>query len=68
MTARLLIKNAAQLITMSGYSDRPAIKEKMSQIGLIENGAVYIEDGIIVEVGASNEMVAKYKDLLALTE
>ncbi len=68
MTARLLIKNAAQLITMSGYSDRPAIKEKMSQIGLIENGAVYIEDGIIVEVGASNEMIAKYKDLLALTE
>ncbi|WP_165996090.1 imidazolonepropionase [Bacillus sp. Cs-700] len=68
MTARLLIKNAAQLITMSGYSDRPAIKEKMSQIGLIENGAVYIEDGIIVEVGASNEMIAKYKDSLALTE
>ncbi|MYL64261.1 imidazolonepropionase [Bacillus hwajinpoensis] len=68
MTARLLIKNAAQLITMSGYSDRPAIKEKMSQIGLIENGAVYIEDGIIIEVGASNEMVAKYKDSVALTE
>jgi imidazolonepropionase len=68
MTARLLIKNAAQLITMSGYSDRPAIKEKMSQIGLIENGAVYIEDGIIVEVGSSNEMVSKYKDSVALTE
>ncbi|PFG13463.1 imidazolonepropionase [Bacillus sp. es.036] len=68
MTARLLIKNAAQLITMSGYSDRPAIKEKMSQIGLIENGAVYIEDGIIVEVGSSHEMVAKYKDSVALSE
>jgi imidazolonepropionase len=68
MTARLLIKNAAQLITMSGYSDRPALKEQMSQIGLIENGAVYIEDGIIVEVGSSNEMVAKYKDSVALTE
>ena len=68
MTARLLIKNAAQLITMSGYSDHPAIKEKMSQIGLIENGAVYIEDGTIVEVGSSNEMVAKYKDSVALTE
>ncbi|MCA0990669.1 imidazolonepropionase [Pseudalkalibacillus hwajinpoensis] len=68
MTARLLIKNAAQLITMSGYSDRPALKKKMSKIGLIENGAVYIEDGIIVEVGSSNEMVAKYKDSVALTE
>ncbi|WP_273835194.1 imidazolonepropionase [Guptibacillus sedimenti] len=68
MTTRLLIKNAAQLITMSGYSDSPAIKEEMSQIGLIEKGAVYIEDGIIVEVGSSNEMVAKYKDSVELTE
>ncbi|WP_226657609.1 imidazolonepropionase [Pseudalkalibacillus hwajinpoensis] len=68
MTARLLIKNAAQLITVSGYSDRPAIKEEMSQIGLIENGAMYIEDGIIVEVGTSTRIVEKYKELTAQTE
>lgn len=68
MTARLLIKNAAQLITMSGYSERPAIKEEMSQIGLIENGALYIEDGIIIEVGSSKRIVEKYKELTAATE
>ncbi|WP_273853567.1 imidazolonepropionase [Guptibacillus spartinae] len=68
MTARLLIKNAAQLITMSGYSERPAIKEEMSQIGLIENGALYIEDGIIIEVGSSKRIVEKYKELTASTE
>ena len=68
MTERLLIKNAAQLITMSGYSDRPAIKEEMCEIGIIENGALYIEDGIIVEVGSSKRIVEKYKELTASTE
>ncbi|MGB8002489.1 MAG: imidazolonepropionase [Anaerobacillus sp.] len=64
MTNKLLITHAAQLITMKGYSERPAIKAAMSELDIIENGALYIEDGKVVETGSSNEICEKYKSLL----
>ena len=68
MTKRLLIKNAAQLITMEGYSNHPARKDEMSQIGMIEDGAVYMENGIIIEVGPSADIVNKYQDSIHASE
>ncbi|MFD2923788.1 imidazolonepropionase [Halobacillus naozhouensis] len=62
MTRKLLITNAAQLITMAGHTDQPAKKEAMSQLGVIENGAVYMEDGKVVEVGSDQEIREKYQD------
>lgn len=60
MTQKLLITGAAQLITMAGHSQKPAVKEAMSDLQIIENGAVYMEDGRIVEVGTTEELQGKY--------
>ncbi|MCP3029932.1 imidazolonepropionase [Halobacillus sp. A1] len=60
MTDKLLIMNAAQVITMKGHSDRPAIQGEMAELDIIENGAVYIEDGKIAAVGPTDEISSNY--------
>lgn len=57
---KLLITNASELITMAGHTEKPAVKEAMSKLEIIENGAVYMEDGKIVEVGGSEALREKY--------
>ncbi|MFG6114737.1 imidazolonepropionase [Halobacillus sp. MO56] len=64
MTQKLLITNAAQLITMSGHNDHPAKQEAMSKLEIIENGSVYIEEGKVVAVGTDEEIRADYQDLI----
>ena len=49
---KLIIKNASELITCKGKA--PKHGKDMSDIGLIKNGCIVIEDGIIVDVGTSN--------------
>lgn len=61
MTQNMLISNASQVITMSGHSDKPAKKGAMSEINIIENGSIWIEDDKIVEVGTDKEIREKYK-------
>ncbi|KGX85999.1 imidazolonepropionase [Pontibacillus litoralis] len=61
MVQRMFISNAAQLVTMAGHT-APATKEAMSILNVIENGAVWIEDGIIVEVGTDEGLRETYKD------
>ncbi len=51
-TIDLLIKNAAQLITLKG-SKNPRIKEEMNELGIITNGMLAIDDGRIVDVGTN---------------
>ncbi|SEA37527.1 imidazolonepropionase [Thalassobacillus cyri] len=64
MTQKLLITNAAQLITMAGHNDHPAKQEAMSDLEIIENGSVYIEEGKVVAVGTDEEVRADYQDLI----
>ncbi|HBT61612.1 MAG TPA: imidazolonepropionase [Elusimicrobia bacterium] len=47
---RILIVNAAQLLTMAG-ADRPRHGEEMRGLGLVRDGAVLIEDGRILAAG-----------------
>ena len=54
--ADLLIHSAHTMATMKGYSERPASGESMSEIGLIEDGAVAIRKGIIIAVGTTEEV------------
>lgn len=56
MKRPLFIKNAAQLLTLKGFSQRPAVKQEMGQLSIIENGAVWIKDGLIVKAGTTNEI------------
>lgn len=45
-----LILNAGQLLTMTG-PDRPRCGKEMSSVGMIRDGAVLIEDGVILAAG-----------------
>ncbi|MBM3144964.1 MAG: imidazolonepropionase [Chloroflexi bacterium] len=53
----MLIHSAGQLLTISGSSQRG---HALGDLGIIENGAVLIEDDLIVAVGPSDEMCAIY--------
>jgi imidazolonepropionase len=59
MYADLLIHSAGMMVTMQGHSDLPARREGMSEIGLIENGAVAVRDGKIVAVGSTGDVLAE---------
>jgi imidazolonepropionase len=59
MKIDLIIYNAAQLVTCasSGKAKRGA---QMRDVGIIENGALAINDGAIVAVGDSEEITEKF--------
>jgi imidazolonepropionase len=54
----LLIKNADELITLSG-PNKPRIKKEMNNLGIIKNGSVAIKNGVIFDVGKNLKYVAK---------
>jgi imidazolonepropionase len=55
MDANLIIRNAAQLVTCSGF--RAKHGSEMADLGIIENGAVVVEGGRIQAVGRSQELL-----------
>jgi len=55
----MLIHSIAQLLTIAGSPQRG---HDLGDLGIIENGAVLIEDDLIGAVGPSNEMRAIYAD------
>ncbi|ADI27147.1 imidazolonepropionase [Geobacillus sp. C56-T3] len=61
----LFVRRARQLVTLAGSSAAPLVKEKMSDLGIIENGSVWIENGTIVAVGADDELARQFADRLA---
>ena len=63
MTA-LFIRNASQLVTLQGSSHAPLVKEAMSELAIIENGSIWIEDGVIQAVGKDEELAARYEGRL----
>ncbi|MCF2649322.1 imidazolonepropionase [Niallia circulans] len=65
MTDLLFIKHAAQLITVEGHTEKPAKKQAMSEITVIENGAVLVQDGKVLDVGETSAIEAKYPELIA---
>lgn len=54
MKKGLIIKNASQVVTVSG--NRAKKGKDMNDIGLIENGSILIRDGIIIKVGSFDEI------------
>lgn len=56
----ILIKNANELVTCSGFKAKQG--SEMSQLNIIENGAVVIEDGIIKTVGRTSEVLKDYDE------
>lgn len=56
--ADLLIHSAQSMATMKGFSEGPACGDDMSEIGLVEDGALAIREGKIVAVGTTEEVRA----------
>ncbi|WP_316569956.1 imidazolonepropionase [Neobacillus sp. YIM B06451] len=59
MSKTILIKNASQVITVKGYSEKPATRGEMANLSIIENGAVLLTDGKIAAVGTYEEVKGK---------
>jgi imidazolonepropionase len=60
MSTPIFIRNASQLVTLQGSSDAPRVKGAMSELGIIENGSVWMEEGVIQAVGTDIELFEKY--------
>lgn len=56
----LIIKNASQLVTCSGFSAKKG--KEMSDLSVIENGTVIITDGVISYVGKDCPSLSDYPD------
>ncbi|SNS89522.1 imidazolonepropionase [Anaerovirgula multivorans] len=56
----ILIKNAAELVTCSGFKGKKG--KSMSDLHIISNGAVVIEEGVIKAVGKTEELLKQYKE------
>ncbi|WP_338786967.1 imidazolonepropionase [Metabacillus sp. FJAT-53654] len=62
MSKPIWIKHAAQLATLASEGKGPRSKEAMSELGLIEDGSMWIEEGMIKAVGTTNEFEERYAD------
>ena len=59
MNGNMLIKNAAQLVTCSGFSAKKG--KEMADLHIIEDGAVIIREGEIEAVGQSEDIENQFK-------
>ncbi len=59
--ADLLVKNASQLLTMSGHSESPKFRSELSELSAIAGGAVAARGGKIVSVGKTREVEEQTK-------
>ena len=55
----MLIHSASQLLTLSGGPQRG---QELGRLGMIPDGAVLIRDGLIAEIGSSDELRQRYPD------
>jgi imidazolonepropionase len=68
MSEAVFIRNAAQLVTIKGSSTAPLVKNAMSELGIIENGSVWMEEGVIKAVGTDAELAGLYQERLGEAE
>ncbi len=57
MKVDILIKNASQLITIKGASEKPKTGKQMKELEIIKDGQIAIKDGKIVSIGSSKTHV-----------
>lgn len=55
--ADLIIINAGELVTLSGSSNKPKFGRQMSELGIIENGALAVSGDRIIACGSYDEVM-----------
>ncbi len=55
----LLIEDATELLTLRGPPE-PRVRETAADLGIVEDGAVYVEGDRIVDVGAASEVRSRH--------
>lgn len=58
----IFIRHASQLVTLKGSSDAPLTGDRMGDLHIIENGSVWLENGVIQFVGGDEEAEQLYHD------
>ena len=58
--SKMILIHADQLVTCSGFAAKRG--SEMSELFVIADGAVVIDDGIIIEVGATGELLPRHDD------
>jgi len=56
---RFVLVHAAELATLRGRKGKPRVREEMNNLGLVNDGAVAVDDGKIVAVGRTQEVLYK---------
>lgn len=54
------IKHATQLVTMAHHVSGPRTKEAMNELDIIEDGSIWVENGVIQAVGTTALLEKKY--------
>jgi imidazolonepropionase len=57
MNGNLIVKNASELVTCSGYKAKKG--EEMSDLKIIPDGAVVVKEGVIESVGTTQEILSE---------
>lgn len=56
----LLITNANELVTLTGWSEKPAVGSQMRELGIIKGGGVAVQNGKIVAVGKTSKIERRF--------
>ncbi len=59
----IILRNASELITVSGFEAKKG--KAMNDLGIIENGAVVVKDGVITHVGITDEVLSTLGDAVS---
>ncbi|ATF14777.1 imidazolonepropionase [Brevibacillus brevis X23] len=62
MTKPVWIRHASQLATLAGRSSSPVVGAQMNELSIIEDGSIWLEDGVIQRVGTDEELALYYRD------
>jgi imidazolonepropionase len=60
MNGNALIKNASQVVTCSGFKAKQG--KEMSDLHIIDNGALVIEEGLITAIGATKNILTDFNE------
>ncbi|MFI8710588.1 imidazolonepropionase [Brevibacillus brevis] len=62
MTKPVWIRHASQLATLAGGSSSPVVGAQMNELSIIEDGSIWLEDGVIQRVGTDEDLALHYRD------